>query len=225
MRPPGAKWLTRLTSRYLAAWPDMDFDMCTAFRFDGVVALLGHEIDLLVTPDPIVSPDVLFEPVTDYELMLVEHEAHPLAARAHVKPQDLLDEELIAVPVSIDRLDIYTRFLGPAHCTPRSHRTAESTDLMLQLVAAGRGVAVLPDWLVREDRAGLPVRDIRLGKHGIDKSINVGGRRGEESIAYVAGFVALAQEMGGNVARKYRCSIETFRAIAFARALVSFRAC
>lgn len=149
--------------------------MCTAFRFDGVVALLGHEIDLLVTPDPIVSPDVLFEPVTDYELMLVEHEAHPLAARAHVKPQDLLDEELIAVPVSIDRLDIYTRFLGPAHCTPRSHRTAESTDLMLQLVAAGRGVAVLPDWLVREDRAGLPVRDIRLGKHGIDKSINVGG--------------------------------------------------
>lgn len=199
---PCQNWLTRLTSRYLAAWPDVDFDVRTAFRFDGVAALLGHEIDLLVTPDPIVSPDVLFEPVIDYELVLVAHEAHPLAARAHIKPKDLLDEELITVPVSIDRLDIYTRFLGPAHCKPRSHRTAESTDLMLQLVAAGRGVAALPDWLVREDGADLPVRTIRLGKHGIDKSINVGVRRGEESIAYVAGFVELAQDMGGIVGKE-----------------------
>src|SRR5215469_16570246 len=28
---PCQKWLTRLTSRYLAAWPDVDFDVRTAF--------------------------------------------------------------------------------------------------------------------------------------------------------------------------------------------------
>lgn len=193
---PCHKWLMRLAPRYLAAWPDVDFDVRTAFRFDGVAALLGHEIDMLITPDPTVSPDLLFVPVIDYELVLVVHEAHPLATRPFVRPQDLLNEELIAVPVSIDRLDIYTRFLVPAHCKPRSHRTAEATDLMLQLVAAGRGVTALPDWLVREEGAGLPLRAIRLGKHGISKSINLGLRRGEESIAYVSGFVSLAQEMG-----------------------------
>lgn len=196
---PCQKWLTRLTPHYLAAWQDVDFDVRTAFRFDGVAALLGHEIDMLITPDPIVLPDLLFTPVTDYELVLVVHEAHPLASRPFVRPRDLLDEELIAVPVSIDRLDIYTRFLVPAHCKPRSHRTAEATDLMLQLVAAGRGVAALPDWLVREEGANLPIQAVRLGKHGIGKSINVGVRRGEEGIAYVAGFVSLAQEMGGKL--------------------------
>jgi LysR family transcriptional regulator for metE and metH len=67
---------------------------------------------------------------------------------------------------------------------------------MLQLVAAGRGVSVLPDWLVREEGAGLPIRAVRLGKKGINKSINLGVRRGEERTAYIAGFLTLAQELG-----------------------------
>lgn len=193
---PCQKWLTRLTPRYLAAWPDVDFDVRTAFRFDGVAALLAHEIDLLITPDPIDLPDLRFTPVIDYELVLVVHEAHPLASRAFAQPRDLLGEELITVPVSVERLDIYTRFLVPAHCKPRSHRTAEVTDLMLQLVAASRGVSVLPDWLVHEEGLGLPIRAVRLGKRGINKSINLGIRRGEEDVAYIAGFMAIAREMG-----------------------------
>lgn len=194
--PPWQKWLSRLTPHYLAAWPDVDFDMRTALRFDGVAALQGHEIDVLVTPDPIDLPELLFVPVFDYELMLVVHETHPLAQRSHAQPRDLLDEELITVPVGAERLDIYTRFLVPGHCKPRVHRTVEATDLALQLVAAGRGVAVLPDWLVLEEGAALPVRNVRLGKRGIAKSIHLGIRRGDEDIAFIAGFLALARELG-----------------------------
>ncbi|KAF7964186.1 LysR family transcriptional regulator [Cupriavidus sp. UYMU48A] len=192
---PCQKWLSRLTPRYLADWPDVDFDVRTSFRFDGVAALLGHEIDLLITPDPVEMAELHFVPVIDYELVLVVHEAHPLATQPFVRPKDLVGEELITVPVSVDRLDIYTRFLVPAHCRPKVHRTAEATELMLQLVAAGRGVSVLPDWLVAEEGADLPVRAVPLGKRGIGKSINVGVRRGEEDIAYIAGFLQIAREM------------------------------
>jgi len=192
---PCQRWLMRLTPRYLAAWPDVDLDVRTAFRFDGVAALLGHEIDLLITPDPIDLAELLFTPVIDYELVLVVHEAHPLAQRDWATPPDLLDEVLITVPVGVERLDIYTQFLVPGQCRPRQHRTAETTDLMLQLVAARRGVSVLPDLLVREEGAQLPIRAVRLGKGGINKSINLGVRRGEEGIAYIAGFLSLAQEL------------------------------
>ncbi|WP_368623952.1 LysR substrate-binding domain-containing protein, partial [Paraburkholderia sp. BR13444] len=75
------------------------------------------------------------------------------------------------------------------------------TELMLQLVAAGRGVAVLPDWLVAEEGEGLPVRAIRLGEPGISKCINVGVRNGEEEIAYIAGFLDLARELGATSSR------------------------
>jgi LysR family transcriptional regulator, regulator for metE and metH len=193
---PCQKWLTRLTPHYLAAWPDVDFDVRTAFRFDGVAALLAFEIDLLITPDPIDVPDITFAPVIDYELVLVVHASHPIANREFAMPQDLMSEELITVPVSKERLDIFTRFLVPAHCKPKYHRTAEQTELMLQLVAAGRGVAVLPDWLVAEEGEGLPVQTVRLGQEGIRKCIHIGVRKGEEDIAYIAGFLKLAHELG-----------------------------
>ncbi|SPA22036.1 LysR family transcriptional regulator [Cupriavidus taiwanensis] len=193
---PCQKWLARLTPHYLAEWPDVDFDVRTSFRFDGVAALLGHEIDLLITPDPVKVPELAFTPVIDYELVLVVHASHPLAAQPYVRPHDLVEETLITVPVSIERLDIYTRFLVPAHCQPRRHRTAEATDLMLQLVSAGRGVSVLPDWLVQEEGAGMPLRALRLGKRGIRKSIHLGIRRGDEQTPYIAGFVEMARQSG-----------------------------
>ncbi|HEY8381898.1 MAG TPA: LysR substrate-binding domain-containing protein [Microvirga sp.] len=146
--------------------------------------------------DPVELPELLFEPVIDYELVLVVHEEHRLAGRVWTTPQDLIDEVLITVSVSVERLDAYTRFLVPGRCRPREHWTAETTDLMLQLVAAGRGVSVLPDWLVREDGAGLPIRTLSLGEGGIDKSINLGLRRGEEGIAHIAGFLTLAGRAG-----------------------------
>ena len=193
---PCQKWLARLTPHYLAAWPDVRFDVRTAFKFDGVAALEAHEIDVLITPDPVKSSELVFTPVIDYELVLVVQASHALATSSFVKPEDLQTEELITVPVSIERLDIYTRFLIPAHCRPRSHHTAESTELMLQLVAAGRGAAVLPDWLVRDEASELPLKMLRLGKHGLAKSINVGVRRGEEQTSYIAGFLELAKRLG-----------------------------
>jgi LysR family transcriptional regulator, regulator for metE and metH len=190
---PCEKWLSKLTPRYLAAWPDVDFDVRTAFRFDGVAALVGYEIDMLVTPDPSDVPELHFVPVFDYELVLVVHETHRLAQVPFATPRDLLGEELITVPVSAERLDIFTKFLIPAHCKPAFHRTAESTDLMLQLVAARRGISVLPDWLVREEGADLPLRTVRIGEWGIAKSIYLGVRRGEDQTAYIGGFVDLAR--------------------------------
>ncbi|MBO9355200.1 LysR family transcriptional regulator [Bordetella petrii] len=198
---PCQKWLARLTPHYLAQWPDVDFNIRTAFPFDGVAALRGHEIDLLITPDPIHSPDLVFVPVIDYELVLAVPAAHPLAARRYARPVDLGSAELITVPVSIDRLDVYSRFLLPANCRPRHRRTIETPELMLQLVAAGRGVTVLPDWLVDEEGAGLPIRKVSLGKTGLRKAINLGLRRDDENIDYIKGFVALAKRIGIDTAR------------------------
>lgn len=195
---PCQKWLMRIAAAYLKAWPDVDFDLSTAFRFDGIGALVGHEIDLLITPDPVDLAALRFIPVFPYELVLAVHESHPLASVSVANPADLATEELITFPVGHDRLDVFTRFLLPAHCRPQRVRTAETSELMLQLVANRRGVCVLPDWIVREDGAELPVRSVRLGSGtGLEKSIHVGFRRGDEDVAYVKGFVSLARETAG----------------------------
>ena len=190
---PCQKWLMRVTAPYLAAWPDVDFDLTTAFRFGGIAALTGHIIDMLITPDPVELPGLIYFPVFDYELVLAVHEDHPLAAKSVALPPDLTDVELITYPVTLERLDVYTQFLVPGHCRPRRHRTAETTELMLELVASRRGVSVVPDWLLRDEGAHLPLRAVRLGQAGIRKSIHLGLRKGDESVDYVAGFLDMAQ--------------------------------
>jgi hypothetical protein len=45
-----------VTKPYLLEWPDVDLELTTSFAFDGVTALAGYEIDILITPDPIRHP-------------------------------------------------------------------------------------------------------------------------------------------------------------------------
>jgi LysR family transcriptional regulator for metE and metH len=189
---PCEKWLMRVTGPYLKEWPDVDLEVRTAFRFDGIAALLAHEIDVLVTPDPVKRPDLHFRPVFDYELLLAAHRDHPLAGRSFIEPADLVDEDLLTVPVTPDRLDIYSRFLVPAECRPRRQIGIESTDLMLQLVAAARGVSVLPDWLIREDAGDMAIATLRIGAQGLHKSINLGVRREEVETDYIVGLLEVA---------------------------------
>jgi LysR family transcriptional regulator for metE and metH len=61
-------------------WPDVDVDVKQKFQFGGIGALFGYEIDLLVTPDPLYKPGLRFEPVFDYEQVLVVDGEHALAA-------------------------------------------------------------------------------------------------------------------------------------------------
>lgn len=191
---PCYQWLLKVVAPYLAAWPDVEVDVKQKFQFGGMGALYGYEIDLLVTPDPVFKPGLHFEPVFDYEQVLVVARGHALADAPCVNPRQLAQEVLITYPVATDRLDIYTQFLLPAGVLPKRHKTIETTDIMLQMVASGRGVAALPRWLVQEYASKMDVVPVRLGPHGIAKHIYLGVREGDTAIDYLQAFIAQARQ-------------------------------
>lgn len=190
---PCYQWLLKVVSPYLAEWPDVDVDVKQKFQFGGIGALFGYEIDMLVTPDPLYKPGLKFVPVFDYEQVLVVSRQHALAQADYVRPEQLSSETLITYPVDLDRLDIYNQFLQPAGISPHVHKPIETTDIMLQMVASGRGVAALPRWLVEEYQTRFEVVPIKLGKHGIAKQIYLGIRETDAQVDYVQAFIALAK--------------------------------
>jgi LysR family transcriptional regulator for metE and metH len=191
---PCHQWLMGVTKPYLVEWPDVDLELTTSFAFGGVEALTGYEIDILITPDPIEASGIQYVPVFDYELVLAVPTNHPLALKDYAEPADVLNETLFTYPVRPERLDVFIQFLGPANARPRHHRTVETTEMMLQLVAAGRGVSAIPDWLVRKDALGIGVRPVRIGKNGIEKRIHLGLRFGDENVDFVDGFLRSARQ-------------------------------
>ena len=190
---PCYQWLLKLVSPFLAAWPEVDVDVKQKFQFGGLGALFGYEIDLLVTPDPLYKPGLSFEPVFDYEQVLVVNSEHPLAKASYIEPEQLSTEVLITYPVSLERLDIYNQFLLPAGISPKRHKPIETTDIMFQMVASGRGVTALPHWLVDEYASKLNVVPVRLGKKGIHKHIFLGIREGDMDIDYLRAFMDMAR--------------------------------
>ncbi|MEX3976991.1 LysR family transcriptional regulator [Paraburkholderia caribensis] len=198
---PCYQWLLKVVSPYLARWPDVDVDVKQRFQFGGIGALFGYDIDVLVTPDPLKKPGLRFEPVFDYEQVLVVADGHALSSEAYVTPEQLSAEVLITYPVETDRLDIYTQFLTPANVVPRRHKVIETTDIMLQMVASGRGVAALPRWLAEEYAGWMPLTPLRLGKKGIAKQIFLGTREADDAIDYLSAFVAMARKADWTGAR------------------------
>ncbi len=190
---PCYQWLLKVVSPYLEKWPDVDVDVKQKFQFGGIGALFDYEIDLLVTPDPLLRPGLRFEPVFDYEQVLVVSRRHPLAAEQYVTPHQLIEETLITYPVEIDRLDIYNQFLTPAGVLPKRHKEIETTDIMLQMIASNRGVGALPRWLVEEYASKMNVAAVRLGPAGIAKQIFLGVRTAEIETAYILAFIETAR--------------------------------
>jgi LysR family transcriptional regulator for metE and metH len=191
---PCYQWLLKVVAPFLAQWPAVDVDVKQKFQFGGIGALFGYEIDLLVTPDPLYKPGLRYEAVFDYEQVLVVSRHHALATATYIEPAQLSSEVLITYPVEIDRLDIYNQFLLPAGISPKRHKIIETTDILLQMVASGRGVTALPRWLVEEYANEMGIVSVRLGQQGINKQIFIGARELDINIDYLKAFIEIAHQ-------------------------------
>ena len=187
------EWLLPALDRYRDSWPDVEVDIRLGVSFDPLPALHNGEVDLVISSDPVAQSSLVFEPLFNYQALLVLARNHPLTDRDYVEAGDLADQTLITYPVERRRLDVFTRLLQPAGVEPAAIRQAELTAIILQLVAGRRGVAVLPDWVVRE-----PVRQRRLsvralGPGGMFGTLYAAVRRSDRNAAYLAAFIELAR--------------------------------
>jgi len=186
---PCYEWLTGVVGTFLQAMPDVEIDIVNKFQFSGLEGLLNHHIDVLVTPDPVRRKEIQYEPLAEYETVLVVAKTHPLAAIKILKPEHLSRETLLTFPVPQDRLDILSQFLKPAQINPEKLKEIESIDLMLQLVALQRGVCVLPEWLADNYCKTMSLKKIRIGKTGLHKELLIALRKTDLQIPYIKQFI------------------------------------
>lgn len=96
----------------------------------------------------------------DEPLDIALPEDHPLAAKASLAPRDVIDETWIGVPVdsAFDRIlqQIEAATGRPAHVSQRF----VDNGIVESLVAAGRGIAILPRFTTRDHENGLITRPL-----------------------------------------------------------------
>ena len=192
---PCYQWLLKITAPYIKKWSHVEIDVKQKFKFGGLGALFNYEIDILITPDPILKSDLHFESVFNYEQILVVGPAHPFRSLSYITPEQMASETLLTYPVEPSRLDIYSLFMTQKGIIPRHHKIIETTDIILQMVENNRGVTALPHWLVQENQDRFDIYPVRLGKDGIPKQLFIGSRKSDQTINYLNAFIQLAKQI------------------------------
>ena len=187
------EWLFPVLEAFRKAWPEVDVDIRPGLAFDALPALAREEVDLVVSSDPEEHPDLEFSPLFDYDPVFVASSQHALAQKEWIEAQDFRDEVLITYPVDRPRLDVFSQLLMPAKVEPRSVRQIELTAVILLLVASNRGVAVLPDWVVREVRYNSDYVTRPLTEHGITRRLFAATRQDDTTKPFMAHLLKLAR--------------------------------
>ena len=186
------EWLFPVLETFRKTWGDVDVDIRPGLAFDALPALMKEEVDLVVSSDPEDLPGISFEPLFDYAPVFVASSQHPLAQKDWIAAEDFRGQTLITYPVERSRLDIFSQLLTPAKVEPAQIRQAELTAVILLLVASNRGVAVLPDWVVREVKYSSDYVTRPLTDKGITRRLYAAVRTEDLEKPYMSGLIKLA---------------------------------
>ena len=185
-------WLMPLLNQYRMQYPDVDLDFASGFEANPHELLQNSEFDLLITADPIALKGIEYFPIFEYESRLVLSNTHPLVRSEQITVQELAEETLITYPVDKHRLDIMSKLFIPANILPKQIRTTDLTQMLIQLVASGRGIGALPDWVVSEYEQKGWVTSRRLdcvAPEGLRRTLYAGYRIEEKQKSYFEGFL------------------------------------
>lgn len=186
-------WLMPTVEIYRNQWPAIELDFSGGFTFEPLPALAQGEIDLVITSDPQPIKGVEYVPLFGYEMQIAIANNHPLNEKYFLTPKDFIDQTLITYPVERNRLDVFKQFLNPAGIEPKAVRTSELTLMMMQLVASGRGLCALPNWVLAEyvEQGLISVRS--AGEAGVWATLFAAVREEQLANHYVQDFLTLAR--------------------------------
>lgn len=184
-------WLMPVLNQYRQDFPDVDLDFANGFEPEPHQQLQQGEIDLLITADQLPLNGLAYQPIFEYESRLVLAPTHPLLQNSALTAKDIASQTLIAYPVEPSRLDIIAGFLSLHDLQPSHIRTTELTPMLIQLVASGRGIAALPDWVIKdyEQKGWVVSRRLPLEPLGLRRTLYAAYRQDDSRQAYMEGFL------------------------------------
>jgi DNA-binding transcriptional LysR family regulator len=142
----------------------------------GALAVLDERADLRIFADRTPPLGLQTVPYRNDRLVLVVPKAHPLAARKAIDFVDAADFEFVSLAASTS---LAQRMQSEAEAVGKRLRLriqVRSFDAMCQMVAAGLGVAVLPDAAIQPHLRSMGLRKIDLRDAWVHRTLLLGAR-------------------------------------------------
>lgn len=191
-------WLPAVLRAFRDRWPSVTLRIGAEHTSATIRALREGALDLAIVYERSDDKRVMFHPLFDDEMVLVAAREHPLGRREHVALTELADHHLFTYTSDTRRSLVLNGILEPAGVEPRELTRVQLTEAIIELVAAGLGVAILAKWAVLPAVRSRGLNMARLGRRGFRRSWYAATRSAEAIPAFQFELIdLLRRHLGG----------------------------
>lgn len=162
-------WLPVLWANFQRKFPNVKVVIDVDSTRDPITALVNGKLDVALVTCPPGNRNLVFTPVGESEVVIALPLEHRLAALPYIAPQDLEDETLLVFPPR-ENSTLLNEYLKPAGICPKEVISVPLTEVMIEMVASGMGVAWLSRFAVAPQLAAGKVVARSFTKDGLRKT-------------------------------------------------------
>ena len=185
------QWLLPVTEQFSKQHPELKIDFIEQ-TFFGQSSLehvfdkqlnsqLTDQIDILFIDEKTENDEYIYHELGTYEVVAVLAKENDAIAQSFLSAADFSQHVLLTYPLKTKELDLFKLFLnkklknkinnGKSPYKPKDIKQVANSHMILQMVAANMGIAVLPTWLVSSLSQQSLVQTKRIGEQGIFKTL------------------------------------------------------
>jgi DNA-binding transcriptional LysR family regulator len=166
--------LPHVFSRFRERYPGIDVALEVMATNPLLGKLRAGQLDLIVGTLPIDgSADLEVFPIYTERLLLVANPDHPLAGRRRLTSAALAEHPFISFHEGAITRRIIEEALAALGVTPRVTMTTDSPEAIRNLAAAGLGMAILPERVVRDDIGRGALVELAMRGLAVERTLGV----------------------------------------------------
>jgi LysR family transcriptional regulator, regulator for metE and metH len=191
-------WLPLVLRGFQERWPNVELRVAAEHTPSPLTALREGGLDLAIIYSAVSDRRIHLETLFEDEMVLIVPPDHRLADREFVRPEQLEHEDLLLYSTVTRQSIVMAEILDPAGVQPKSITRLQLTEAIIELVAAGMGVAIIAQWAAAPAVRARAVRALRIGRKGFVRTWYAATRRHDVTPAFQVDLIELLRRHLGS---------------------------
>ena len=183
-------WFPPQLIRFQKKFPGVEVQLVIEATNNPFEALLDGKLDLALICDPVRNRRIRYTPLFEDDVVIVVPPNHPFVRKSCAAPEDFATENILLYPPRADST-LLRKVLEPAGIQPRKVQEVMLTEVILEMVIGGLGIAALPRWAVGPQLASGALTGVPLQPPGYRWQWSIAQRRANQPPAYLQEFIRL----------------------------------
>jgi LysR family transcriptional regulator, regulator for metE and metH len=187
-------WLPGLTKLFAQIHPNIEIKIVPVPYNDSIKTLYNNESDLVICNKPESLSALNYTEIKQDEILALVPPNHSWTGKKYVTASDFKDINLIIFSKPMSTVHVYSKVLRPAHIEPLKVFEIPMTEAMIDMVAAGLGVCVIPQWVAKPYIEMGKVKPVKVTSKGLTRSLGVARQKKNTYPKFHDTFISFIRE-------------------------------